>query len=183
VPAPEIVTDRLLLTPLSVDDSQALFAYRSLPEVCRYQSWMPSRLQDAIDFIGRLQAVEFDSPATWFQFGIRSRVSGQLIGDFGVYFLEDGRQVEIGFTVAPAHQGVGYASEAVTHVLDYLFGELHKHRVTASVDPRNEASIRLLERVGMQREAHFRESLFLNGEWVDDLVFALLESEWRRRLH
>jgi RimJ/RimL family protein N-acetyltransferase len=181
LPAPNIVTGRLILTPLSAADAAALFAYRSLPEVYRYQSWEPSRLQDAIDFIEGLQSTEFDSPGTWFQFGVRSRESGQLVGDVGVHFLEDGRQAEIGFTLAPDCQGRGLGTEAVVGLLDYLFGSLGKHRVFASVDPRNEPSLRLLRRVGMRQEAHFVQSVRFKGEWADDIVFAVLASEWRAR--
>ncbi len=177
--SPEIVTERLLLTPLALEDADALFAYRSLPEVTRFQTWEPTAPGDAAEFVRALAGVEFDTPDTWFQLGIRDRESGRLIGDLGVRFLEDGRQVEIGFTLDPAFQGRGLATEAVTALLDHLFGSLGKHRVIASVDPRNEASIRLLERVGMRREAHFRESLPFKGEWADDVVFAMLASEWQ----
>jgi RimJ/RimL family protein N-acetyltransferase len=180
--APEITTARLLLSRLTAGDAEALFAYRSLPEVCRYQHWQPSRVEEAEDFIERQQRVGFDSPGTWFQLGARARESGRLIGDLGVHFVEDGGQVEIGFTVAPAFQGRGLASEAVVALLDYLFGPLGKHRVFASVDPRNEPSRRLLQRVGMRQEAHFLQSVRFKGTWTDDLVFAILASEWRARI-
>ncbi len=92
---------------------------------------------------------------------------------------DDPRQVEIGFTLAPAYWGQGLATEAVSGILSYLFGPAQKHRVFASVDPRNAPSIALLERVGMRREAHFRESLWFKGEWVDDVIFGVLKSEWK----
>ena len=181
MPRPDIVTDRLIVTPLDVADSEAQFAYRALPEVFRYQSWEPSCAEDAVKFIEGLGAVEFDSPGTWFQLGVRLRESGELIGDLGVHFLDDAKQVEIGFTLAPAAQGRGLGTEAVVGLLDHLFGSLQKHRVIASVDPRNEPSLRLLRRVGMRQEAYFRRSLLFKGEWADDIVFAVLASEWRER--
>lgn len=64
-------------------------------------------------------------------------------------------------------------------MIGYLLGPVQKHRVFASVDPRNTRSLALLERVGMRQEAHFRESLWFKGEWVDDVVFAILAAEWR----
>jgi RimJ/RimL family protein N-acetyltransferase/dihydrofolate reductase len=176
--APDIFTDRLSLTPLTVRDAEALFSYRSRPEVCQYQSWEPSRLDDAVGFIESLESVEFDSPGTWFQFAIRLRDSAKLIGDLGVHFAEDGHQAEIGFTLDPDSQGCGYGTEAVAGVLDYLFVQLRKHRVSASVDPRNQPSLRLLRRVGMRQEAHLRQSLRFKGAWADDMVFAVLASEW-----
>lgn len=139
MPAPDIATDRLILTPLSAADSHALFAYRSLPEVCRYQSWEPVRVEDAVSFIESLQSVEFDSAGTWFQFGVHLRGSGELIGDLGVHFLEDRAQVEVGFTLAPVAQGRGLGTEAVVGLLDHLFMILRRcwlsstHHVVDSV--------------------------------------------------
>jgi RimJ/RimL family protein N-acetyltransferase len=178
----EILTKRLKLDPLLAGDAQAFFEYRADPEVCRYQSFEPGALDDAQKFISGLQSVVFETPGTWFQLAIRLRESDLLIGDLGVHFIaDDTRQVEIGFTVAPSHQGRGCGTEAVTGLLGYLLGALRKHRVFASVDPRNESSMALLKRVGMRQEAHFRESLWFKGEWVDDMVFGMLEAEWNAR--
>ena len=180
--APEIVTARTRLTQLGGGDAEALFAYRSDPDVGRYQSWVPGSLDDVRRFIAGLESVAYDTPGTWCQLGIRLRDGGRLIGDLGVHVLAaDPRQVEIGVTVSPARQRRGFALEAVTGVLDHLFGALGKHRVTASVDPRNGASMALFRRVGMREEAHLRESLWFKGEWADDVVFAVLTGEWEAR--
>jgi RimJ/RimL family protein N-acetyltransferase len=176
-----IETDRLVLVPITPADAEALFAYRSLPEVSRYQTWEPGSVAGAAAFIEGLADTPFDTPGTWFQLAVRLRDTDELVGDVGVHFLEDGEQVEIGFTLAPAAQGLGLGTEAVTAVLGHLFDALAKHRVTASVDPRNEPSVRLLRRVGMRQEAHFVRSLRFKGEWADDLLFAILESEWSSR--
>lgn len=178
--SPEIRTKRLKLTPIATDDAPAMFAYRSDAAVSLYQSFCPNSLLDVEDFILRLQGVAFDTPGTWYQLGIRLRDSGQLIGDVGVHFCSS-EQVEIGFTVSPSYQRQGFATEAVTGVLDNLFGQLQKHRVHASVDPRNKPSSALLKRLGMRQEAHFVKSLRVNDEWVDDVVFGILESEWQKR--
>ncbi|MCP3963091.1 MAG: GNAT family N-acetyltransferase [bacterium] len=176
---PEILTERLLLNRLLLSDTEALFEYRSDAEVSRYQDWATHSLDETARSIDSHRSVAFDTPGTWFQLAMRLRESGLLVGDLGVHFpAEEPQQVEVGFTVAASHQRRGFASEAVTGLLDHLFGTLRKHRVFASVDPRNAASIALLERLGMRREAHFRESLWFKGEWVDDVVFAILESEW-----
>lgn len=175
---PDITTDRLVLTPLTDADADALFSYRSLPEVGRYQSWEPARVEDAAAFIESVRAVGFDSPGTWSQLGVRLRETGELVGDLGVHFLEDGTQVEVGFTITPAVQGRGFGTEALAGLLDHLFNTLRKHRVSASVDPRNGPSLRLARRVGMRQEAHFRQSVWFRGEWADDIVLAVLASEW-----
>nr|WP_321487069.1 GNAT family protein [uncultured Draconibacterium sp.] len=74
---------------------------------------------------------------------------------------------------------MGFATEAAKAVINYLFCELKKHRITASIDPENIASVALLEKLGFRKEAHFRESLFLNDKWVDDVIYALLAREWK----
>jgi len=179
---PEIQTERLILSPLVGDDAAELFGYRSDPEVCRYQTWAPGSLDDAQRFIENLQSTPFDTPGTWFQFGIRLRAPRRRGGDIGVHFLPDeSYQAEIGFTLAPGHRGHGLGTEAVNGLLNHLFVSHRKHRVFASVDPNNLRSIKLLKRVGMRQEAHFRESLWFKGKWVDDVVFAILESEWKTR--
>lgn len=179
MPGPEITTLRLRLSRLAADDAPALFEYRSDPEVCRYQSFEPGSLADAEAFIAGLQPNEFDTAGTWFQFAIRHRESGQVIGDIGAHFMtDDPRQVEIGFTMSPQFQRQGLGTEAVSGLLGFLLGDCGKHRVFASVDPRNESSVKLLRRVGMREEAHFRKSLWFKGGWVDDMIFAILDSEW-----
>ena len=176
---PIIRSQHLVLTPLRAEDAATMFAYRSQPEICRYQSFEPSNLADVEAFIGRVQLAVWNSPGTWYQLGIRTQSTGTLVGDLGIHFLDpDALQVEIGVTIATGHQRNGYASEAFTAALNELLGPMGKHRARASVDPRNAASMALLKRVGMRQEAHFRRSLWFKGEWVDDVIFALLAAEW-----
>jgi len=175
-----LTTARLTLRPLRVDDAAAVFRYRSRPEVYRFQRWEPHSVPD-VEEVLRSTAENPDRPGTWFQLGIFRRDQEDLIGDCGLHFpQEDSSQVEIGITLAPEHQGIGYAAEALRSVAGYVFDILGKHRVYGSVDPGNEASIRLLERLGMRREAHFVESLWFKGRWSDDIVYGLLAREWRR---
>lgn len=175
-------TARLLLRPLRIDDVEAVHAYRSDPEVCRFQAWEPSSRSAVEEMIRSGIAAEPDLPGTWFQLAICRRPDGPLLGDCGLHFpAGEPQQAEVGITLAPPHQGHGYAAETLSAVFAYLFDTLGKHRIYGSVDPENRASIRLLERMGMRREAHFVESLWFKGRWADDLVFALLDREWRSR--
>ena len=177
-----IITERLELRRLMPDDAEAMFAYRSDPIVAKYQDWKPESVEQTREFINRLSDIDLDTPGTWFQLALVHRESGELIGDCGLRFLKDDRrQSEIGITLAPSHQRQGYALETVRAVLEYLFTGLGKHRVFASMDPRNTAVIELFKRVGMRQEAHFVESLWLKSEWVDDVIFAVLAREWRTR--
>jgi RimJ/RimL family protein N-acetyltransferase len=175
-------TERLILRRLEPDDAGPIWAYRSLPEVSRYQSWEPRSLSEMTSFVAEQMKLSPDTPETWLQLAITLGESGSLIGDCGIHTLGGAdRQAEIGITLSPSHQGKGYAAEALTAVLEYLFTSLGKHRVYGSVDPRNRSSIALLTRLGMRQEAHFRESLWFKGEWADDLIYAILDHEWKAR--
>ena len=174
-----LLSERLRLDPLRPDDAAALFAYRSDPEVSRYQGWKLPVTRDDIDaFIQANAEVRLGQRDTWSQLAMRPRDGATLLGDVGLHFTANKDEAELGVTVAPAHQGKGYATEALRTVLELLFGPLAQHRVFGSVDPRNTASVRLLEAIGMRQEAHFRQSLWSRGEWVDDLIYAMLRDEW-----
>jgi RimJ/RimL family protein N-acetyltransferase len=173
-----VTTERLLLRRLELSDCGGFFAYRSLPEVYRFQSFRPCRPEEAEAFI-KGTAEYPDIPGTWLQLAVCLKDTGVLAGDVGIHFLEDGDGAEIGYTLSPGFQGKGYAQEAVKAVLEYLFSVLGKHRVTASVDPENGRSIALLKKLGMRQEAHFIKSVKTkDGGWADDCVYALLQSEW-----
>ena len=173
----ELVTARLRVDALRPADAAALFACRADPAVARYQGWCPADLAATRAFI---DAQPLQPAHGWFQRAIRLREDGTLIGDLGVNLLEAaGDSVEFGVSIAPARQGHGYAGEAVRALFDHVFGQLGRHRVHASVDPRNLACMALLRGLGMRQEAHHRESLWLHGEWVDDMIFALLAREWQ----
>lgn len=177
--APTLTTSRLLIKPFTPSDAAAVFAYRNDPEVAKYQSFHPANADETKAFIlseGRI----FNTEDSWFQLGIFHQEN--VIGDIGIHFIGPmNSQCEIGYTLARNEQRKGYAQEAVTAVMDYLFGALKKHRITASLDPRNTASIRLLERVGFRREGCFLKSYYNNGVWEDDLVYGILEEEWSVR--
>jgi len=180
--SPELVGDRVRIGALVPDDAPALFGYHSDAEVARFQSWNPASVDETRAFIVRNASGPFGESGAWRQLAVRSADRGELVGDLGVHVLaQDDLQVEIGFTIAPAHQRQGFGKSAVTALLDHLFTAQARRRVFASVDPRNEASMALLRAVGMRQEAHFRQSLPWRGEWADDVIFALLRSEWNDR--
>jgi RimJ/RimL family protein N-acetyltransferase len=176
---PQIETKRLLLHEISPLDAPAMYAYRRQREVYAFQAWRPRSVSEVQQYLSRSGTIGFNVAGTWFQLGVYLRNDGELVGDVGFHFLPpDGEQVEIGFTTSPAHQRKGYAWEAVAASIDYLFTGLKKHRIVGSVDPRNEASLGLLEKLGMKREAHFRRSVKIRGRWEDDVVYAILRDEW-----
>lgn len=175
----QLSTARLRIDALHEGDAAALFQYRADPGVSRYQGWCPETLADADRFIRTQLALDKPPQGQWMQRAIRRSDDGALIGDIG--FCLSGDQAEFGITLAPFAQGQGYAREALEALFLGLFSSLDVHRVYASVDPRNTPSMALMKALGMRQEAHFRESLLFRGEWVDDVVFALLAREWRDR--
>jgi len=176
-----IDTPRLRLEPLRADDAAELFAYRSDPVVARYQGWKPATVGEVARFIAE-QAARVFGNAGWYQLAIRARGDGALIGDLGIRFPDDTSEaIEFGVTLKPAAQGQGHAREALAAVVDRAFGAWGYRRLACSVDPRNLASVALCRALGFRQEAHHVESLWFRGEWVDDLVFALLAREWATR--
>jgi RimJ/RimL family protein N-acetyltransferase len=108
------------------------------------------------------------------------RDTGELVGDMTLFLRSvQYRQGEVGYILHPAHGGRGYATEATRALLWLGFEELGLHRICGRLDARNAASARVLERVGMRREAHLVENEFVKGEWTDEFVYALLDREWR----
>jgi RimJ/RimL family protein N-acetyltransferase len=174
-----IETKRLLLDALRADDAPELFAYRGDPEVARYQGWQPTRLEEAVAFIAAQSARAFGEPDGWCQLAIRSRETGELVGDFGVHFpATTNDPIEFGLSLKPAHQGKGYAREVMTAAIDLAFRRWGYRRMVGSVDPRNTASVALCRSLGLRQEAHHVESYRFGDEWVDDVIFALLAREW-----
>ena len=181
--APRIQTARLELKSLALLDAETMYRYRSDLEVCRYQGWRPQAVAEVEQFIRKIRNTGFNVVDTWYQLGIYLRAGRRLIGDLGIHFLPtDNQQTEIGFTVSPAFQRRGYAAEAVQALIGYLFQILHKRRIVASVDPRNIASIAFLEKLAFRKEAHFRKSLYIDGEWVDDVIYAMLHEDWKSEI-
>ncbi|WP_285471064.1 GNAT family protein [Actinoplanes sp. NBRC 101535] len=171
-------TERLVLRRFRASDATALAAYRSDPDVARYQTWdapfPPTKAETAV----RNFAASSPDRAGYFQYAVEHVADEVLIGDVYVRLHDNLKQAEIGFTMAPAYQGKGLATEAVRAVLDRLFRVQGLHKVTGECDARNERSAALLQRVGFRREGLLRQQTFLKGEWTDDLIFGLLAEEF-----
>ena len=176
-------SDRLVIRRFRVEDAASLAAYRSDPAIARYQSWdTPFSDTQARSFIESLEAAHPDTPGEWFQFALVEAATGVHIGDVATGVdADDPRLATIGVTLATSAQGRGYAREAVAWLLDYLFLERQKHRVTADCDVRNSGVVALFDHLRMRREAHHLQSSWWKGEWVDEYVFALLAREWLER--
>jgi RimJ/RimL family protein N-acetyltransferase len=177
-----IESERLWLRRFKDSDLIPFMAYRNDPEVARYQSWDSLDEQEARTFIRETGSARVGVPGEWFGFAIESKETGGLVGDCALKVDEDEPyRAEIGFTLSREYQGKGFASEAVSLLLDYAFDILGLHRVVAKADCRNAPSVALLERVGMRREGHFIENVWFKGEWADEYLYAVLKDEWLRK--
>ena len=173
---------RLRLRKFQEADLEPFWAYRSDPEVARYQGWpMPYSHELAAEFIASARQAQPDQTGEWYQMAIELKAGSQMIGDVA-FAIRDSRkqQAELAATLALPFQGQGYASEALRRLLAYLFEERGLHRVYASCDPQNQAVIRLMEQFGFRREAHFVDNYWDRDHWTSEYLYAMLESEWKR---
>ena len=178
-----LVTERLLLRPFTDADLDALQAMHSRPDVTRYLYWEPRSLEDTRELLGRLKRMTgFGGDGDALRLAAILKGADDLVGDFSLWRTSaEHNQAEIGFVMHPEHQGKGYATEAAAVLLRIGFEQARFHRIVGRCDARNDASARLMERLGMRREAHLRENEFVKGEWTDELVYAILAREWEER--
>lgn len=174
---PVIKTNRLELKELDMDNAKAMFGYRSDKNIQKFQSFKPIELADVVQFI-KINTTTFNTENTWCQLGVF--FGDKLIGDLGVHFIgPNNAQCEIGYTISAAYQRKGFGKESVSGLVTYLFKDLQKHRIVASLDPDNISSKLLLESLGFRKEGLFKESVYINNTWEDDLIYAITKNEWR----
>ncbi len=179
-PAYPVRTERLLLRPLTGKDVDALLAYRSIPEVCRYVPFHPMTREVIHDRLATQWAnTELTDEGQHLTLGIEVAATGELIGDVILFWHSRLHGTgEIGYVVHPDHGGHGYVTEAAREMLRLGFEELRLHRVIARIDERNEPSARLARRLGMRQEARLVRNEWFKGEWSTELDFAMLADEW-----
>ncbi|MFK7950670.1 MAG: GNAT family N-acetyltransferase [Saprospiraceae bacterium] len=173
-----LTTQRTFIRPVQPSDNEQIFRYRSDAITNKYQGFIPKTIEEVDSFIAK-NPIIINQNNTWFQFVIIENSANTLIGDIGIHFIgNDGFQCEIGCTLDKNYHGKGFATETLRAVISYLFRDLNKHRIVTSIDPENINSIHLVERLGFRKEGHFKKSLFINGEWVDDIVYGMLSEEF-----
>lgn len=127
---------------------------------------------------GRVLALAEQQPRRWFQLAIIERTTATLVGSCRLNVRNpDQRRGEISYAIDPRCRNRGYASEAAAALLQYGFTILNLHRITAACFAQNVASVRVLEKLGLRREAHYRESTRHNGAWHDTYLYAILSHE------
>lgn len=171
-------TKSLIIRYFQPSDVSAFHAYRSLEKVARFQGYEPMNYQEAEDFVDTQSHLKINTEGSWMQVAVELKSAQLLIGDFGLCI--DDQIAETGFSFHPDHQGKGYATEALLGMICFLFEKVGVRRIVETVEERNSACIRLLERCGFEKEGHFRENVFMKGEWCSELQYALLKSNWQK---
>jgi [ribosomal protein S5]-alanine N-acetyltransferase len=173
-PFPLLRTSRLVLREISDADVVDLFEIRSNEEVMIYvgrpAAAAISEVQKLVDQIK--EGVTNNKGITW---GISLREDSTLIGTIGFWkMMPEHYRSEVGYMLNPDFQGKGYMHEALEEVIKYGFEELKLHSIEANVDPKNSRSISLLEKFNFIREGYFRESFFYNGQFLDAVIYSLV---------
>ena len=176
-------TERLVIRDFVENDWRDIVEARTQEEVARYEPWDTTTWAEREKVMERIReqcALTFDTLGKYVEFA--ALLGDKAIGSVGVKRLSSvHKDAEVGWVFNARYWGQGYATEAARALMDWGFRTLELHRITAVCDARNVPSYRLMERLGMRCEAHHVKSTFINGEWVDDLVYAVLKDEWLRR--
>jgi RimJ/RimL family protein N-acetyltransferase len=177
-----VLTERLTLRRPVPGDADATFEYRRIPEVAEWLTILPT---DRAEYAERFEGDEVHDTMVIVEHG------GAVVGEVSVRLKDGwsqkevearatGVEAEIGWVIAPAHQGQGFATEAARAALQICFDQLGLRRVTAGCFVENEASWRIMEKLGMRREYHSRrDGLHRTRGWLDGFEYAILADEWR----
>jgi len=170
-------TPRLILREFCDADFDALLEMHSHPETVRYE---PQKGAEGVRaYLEGAARAALAAPRTHYRFAVTIRPGDTARGLVGLAMNFDmTRDWEIGWMIHPDEWGKGYASEAARRVLEFAFAELNAHRVIAFCDAENRTSERVMQKLGMRCEAHMLQTRLLRGEWHDELLYAILESEW-----
>lgn len=173
------VSDDFLIRSMLIKDIVGFHEYRADEHVAKYQSWSNFSFDDANSFVQNQINRVPNIPGEWIQLAIVLRDSGDIVGDCAFSSEEYQPEiVHIGVTISPKYQQRNVAFKAINVLLYYLFHTLGKHRVIATVDARNVASIALFRKLKFREEGHFVENVFFKGEWGSEVQFAMLQREW-----
>ncbi len=175
-------TERLLIRKMRLEDINSFHQYRKLPEICQYQGFDPMQEKEAAQFIENEKNKNWGELGQWIQLSIICKQNQEMIGDCGVHLDEKiGKTAQIGITIAPLYQNKGFAKEVFSLLITELFENKNVHRIMETVDDRNIPSIALLKSFHFRQEAHFIENYFDKDHWTNEMVFALLKKEWKKR--
>ena len=176
---PSLATDRLLLRPLRLADAEAVFAFKSDPEVTRHYGQEPHRTLDETRAWIQRREVDFAHRTTLF-WAFVPKGEDLAVGAGCLWnFDPTHHTAEVGYELHRSRWGQGIMTEALSAILECAFADLGLHRVEANPLAGNAASVRLLVRLGFREEGRLRARVFFRGRFEDQLYFGILRDEWR----
>ena len=172
--------DRIVLRELVFDDWSAVHEWTSRPEACRYQAWGPTTPDETRAYVGRVLRAAEQQPRSEYTLAATLRDGGRVVG-MGSLFVrsERFRTGEIAYIVHPDLWGRGLGTEIANLLLGAGFDQFRLHRIYATCDPRNVASGRVLQKIGMRHEGRLRDTMLIRDGWRDSDTYGILEHEWR----
>lgn len=168
----KLIAERLYLRDFVPADTPAVHAYASSLDVVRHQEWGPNTLEQSIEFVAASVAHSAMPEEPGVQLAAVLN-DGTLIGAYRATLSEDGADAEIGYSLNPRFWGLGYGTEAALRLIEYLRTDTKVRRVFATSRPENEASIRVLEKLGMKQVDCYKRNVLIRGEWRDTWVFSV----------
>jgi ribosomal-protein-alanine N-acetyltransferase len=174
-------TPRLILREYTPADASAVLRYASDSEVLRYRMATPATLKEVESSLARIDGQRHEEPLrTRYELAVETRADQRVIGWLPLLLSgkDDLNDAEIGWTLERDAWGQGYATEAARAALSFAFETLRLHRVWARCQPENTPSARIMEKIGLRREGHFRQCQYVKGRWIDALHYAMLDEEW-----
>ena len=178
---PELQTERLILRRMRVSDAEDMYHYARRPEVTRYLLWSPHpdiyHTQDYLRYLATRYAA-----GTFYDWGVILKQNGRMIGTCGFTTIDCAHDAaEIGYVLNPDYHGMGIATEAAEAVLAFGFDKLLLHRIEARFMEGNDASLRVMEKVGMRFEGWRRESMLVKGSYRTIGYSSILFDEYAKR--
>ena len=161
---------------LRESDWQAVHSWARDPRVCRYQAWGPNTEEQTRGFVRDAVTAMQDRPQTRWVMAVV--LEGAVVGNCELN-LRDSGEGEIAYAVHPDHWGKGLATTSAAQLVGFAFEELGLHRVFATCDPRNTASSRVMQRLGMRFEGRKLRTVLIRDGWRDSDYYGLLVAEWR----
>ena len=174
-----LATERLLLRDFLPEDEAAIYEYASDPAVVRFADWGPSDIATVRANLHRRLGDQKTWPRESIEAAVELRSDNYLIGVLRITMVDRANgTADFGYTFNRRYWNNGYATEAIRALLHLAFSSLNLHRVWATCDVRNYGSYRVMEKLGMRREALFKKDVLQKGEWRDSYLYAVLAEEW-----
>lgn len=174
-------TERLVLREWQTDDWVFSHQWASDPQAVAYMPFGPNTEEQTKEFVFKVITYQTEEPRLHFELAATLKETGEVIGGCGIRMVDlENQTASIGYMYAQKYWGQGFGTEAAAALVDFGFSQMKAHRIWATCDPGNIGSARILEKVGMRREGHFRQHMLVRGQWRDSYLYAILENEYAR---